>query len=84
MGPGNEDMRIAIANLPSAVQTQLKSIHDEYEAKQDALRTEEKTKIDNILASYPEVKAKFDTMKVNHPEGMDGRGFGRNHEKNEQ
>jgi hypothetical protein len=81
MDRGNEAMKSIIESLPSAVQTQIKAIHDEYKTKQDTLQTEEKTKIDAILAGYPEIKTKLDTMKTNHPENMKGQGFGKNHGK---
>ncbi len=65
MGRGNGEAETIIATLPATVQTELKNIHDEYKAKQDALKTEEKTKIDAILAKYPEVKTKLDTLNAN-------------------
>lgn len=65
IGRGNGEVETIIATLPAAVQTELKNIHDEYKTKQDALRTEEKAKIDTILAKYPEVKTKLETINAN-------------------
>ncbi len=63
-----------IATLPATVQTQLKTIHDNYATKEDALRTAEKTEIDAILAGYPDVKTKLDALQANRPQGGEGRG----------
>lgn len=73
MGRGNGEFEAIIATLPASVQRELKSIHDEYKTKQDTLRTEEKTKIDTILAKYPEVKTKLDTLNTNWPQKMEWR-----------
>lgn len=70
MGRGNGEFEAIIATLPAATQKELKAIRDEYKAKQDTLRTEEKAKIDTILAQYPEVKTKLDTHGANQPQGM--------------
>jgi hypothetical protein len=74
MGRGNGEFEATIATLPATTQTELKAIRDEYKTKQDALRTEEKAKIDTILAKYPEVKTKLDTLEANRPQGMEGKG----------
>ncbi len=65
MGRSNGKIEAIIATLPANIQTELKNIHDEYKGKQDTLRTEEKNKINTILAKYPEIKAKIDTLETN-------------------
>ncbi len=75
MNRGNGEIKTIIETLPTTTQAQLKAIHDEYKIKQDTLKNEEKAKIDAILAGYPEIKAKLDTMEKNHWQGMEGRGF---------
>ncbi|NRH21214.1 hypothetical protein HOO68_04165 [Candidatus Gracilibacteria bacterium] len=74
MGRGNGEFEAIIATLPATTQTELKAIRDEYKTKQDTLRTEEKAKIDTILAQYPEAKTKLDTLEANRPQGMEGKG----------
>ena len=68
MGRENGEFEAIIATLPTTTQTELKAIRSEYKIKQDALRTEEKAKIDTILAQYPEVKTKLDVLKTNRPQ----------------
>jgi hypothetical protein len=58
----HEEVEKIMATLPETAQTELKSIRDSYREKQEALRTEEKAKIDTILSKYPEVKAKLDAL----------------------
>ena len=73
MGRGNGEIETIMATLPSTVQTEIKTIRESYQVKQEALRTEEKTKIDTILASYPEIKAKLDAAETSRPQ-KEGRG----------
>jgi len=68
MGRGNGEFEAIIATLPATTQIELKAIRDEYKTKQDTLRTDEKAKIDTILAKYPEVKTKLDALKTNRPQ----------------
>ena len=70
MGRNNGEFKAIIATLPTDIQTELKAIHEEYRTKQDTLRTEEKTKIDAILAKYPEIKTKLDAIEKNNPQKM--------------
>ncbi len=57
-----------LSGLSDADKTAVKTIRDEYKAKQEALRTEEKSKVDTIIAKYPDIKAKLDTMEKNKPQ----------------
>lgn len=70
-GYDNSQIDTVIATLPTAAQAELKNIHESYQTKEQALRTEEKTKIDAVLAKYPEVKAKLDALRP-----VDGPGRG--------
>ncbi len=70
MGRGNGEREAIIATLPTDIRTELKAIHEEYRTKQDTLRTEEKTKIDAILAQYPDIKTKLEAIQKNHPQKM--------------
>lgn len=74
MGRGNGEFEAIIATLPATTKTELKAIRDEYKTKQDTLRTEEKAKINTILAQYPEVKTQLDTLEANRPQGIGGKG----------
>ena len=62
---GNRELEAIIATLPASVQTELETIRESYKTKQEALRTEEKAKIDTLLSAYPDVKAK---LEANRPE----------------
>lgn len=63
-GHGNREADAIIATLSVVTQAELTSIHDTYKAKEQALRTEEQSKIDAILIQFPDVKAKLNTLKV--------------------
>ena len=71
-GGNHQEIEALIATLPEAAQTELKNIRATYQTKQEALRTEEKTKMDTVLSAYPEVKTKLDSLKPSE----EGRGFG--------
>lgn len=83
MGRGNGKFEAIMATLPTTTQTEIKAIRDEYKTKQDTLRTEEKAKIDTILAQYPEVKTKIEALETSRPQGMKGnrRHGGKNGEQ---
>lgn len=84
---GENNHEAILSTLPEWVQSQIKTIRESYKAKIDTLRTEEKAALDAVIAAYPEVKAKLDTLEVNRPmmgggfmgrgEGNSGRGHGR-------
>jgi hypothetical protein len=76
MHRGNGEVEAIIATLPTSTQTELRSIHDSYQSKQETLRAEEKAKIDTVLTGYPDVKTKLDALQANRPQGdgMMGRG----------
>jgi DNA repair exonuclease SbcCD ATPase subunit len=62
-----------LSGLSDADKTAVKAIHDEYQTKHEALRIEEKTKMDTIIAKYPDIKAKLDTMEKSRSQmGQDG------------
>ncbi len=71
-GGNHQEIEAIIATLPEAVQTELKNIRATYQTKREALRTEEKTKMDTVLSAYPEVKTKLDALKPSE----EARGFG--------
>lgn len=78
---GANPMDTILASVSATDKTALEAIHTEYEAREEALRTEEKAKIDAIIAKYPDLKTKLDTLKSNeksrdHDGGMGGRGPG--------
>jgi hypothetical protein len=67
-------MDTILSGLSAADKTAIEAIHTEYRTKQDALRTEEKAKIDTIIAKYPELKAKLDTLEKSRPQMGEGLG----------
>jgi hypothetical protein len=73
---GNNEIDTLMSSLSTADQSAIKAIRDEYRTKQEALRTEEKSKIDTIIAKYPDVKTKLDTLEKSRPESG-GRGMNR-------
>lgn len=78
-GNGSNPMDTILSSVSATDKTALEAIHTEYEAREKALRTEEKSKIDAIIAKYPDLKTKLDALKSNeksrdHDGGMDGRG----------
>lgn len=66
-------MESIFSTLPSDAQTSIQTIHDSYKTKYEALRAEENTQVEAIIAKYPDVKAKYDTAKANRPT-QGGRG----------
>jgi hypothetical protein len=63
-----------LADVSATDKVALETIHTEYQAKEEALRTEKKAKIDTIIAKYPGLKTKLDTLKTNEKgRGHDGR-----------
>lgn len=74
---GNNEIATLLASVSDTDKAAIEAIRTEYRTKQEALRTEEKSKIDTILAKYPEVKAKLDALESSRPQGgemMGGRG----------
>ena len=69
-------MDSVLSGLSDADKTAVKAIHDEYQTKHETLRTEEKAKIDTIIAKYPDIKAKLDTMEKNRPQMEQDGGRG--------
>lgn len=67
-------MNDILTGVSDADKTAIEAIRTEYRAKQETLRTEEKAKIDAIIAKYPELKAKLDTLEANRPTDGQGRG----------
>ncbi len=63
-GRGNNPMDQILASVSASDKTTLEAIHTEYEAKEEALRTEERAKIDAIMAKYPDLMAKIDTLRA--------------------
>ncbi len=67
-GIGQQDeMNALLAGVSDADKTAIENIRTEYRGKMDALRTEEKTKLDGIIAKYPEIKTKLDALEKNRP-----------------
>ncbi|MBX9809822.1 hypothetical protein K2X92_05520 [Candidatus Gracilibacteria bacterium] len=62
-GGKNDEIQKIMSTLPESVQTEIKNIRTSYEKKGEALRNEEKTQIDTILAAYPEIKNKLDIAR---------------------
>ena len=60
-------MNDIISGVSDADKTAIEAIRTEYRTKQESLRTEERAKINAIIAKYPELKAKLDTLEANHP-----------------
>ena len=58
----HEEIEKVIATLPATAQSELKNIRETYRVKQEALRTEEKAKLDTVLSQYPDIKAKLDAL----------------------
>ncbi len=73
MGRGGGEMESILAALPADAQASIQTIRDSYKTRLDALRTEEDTQVEAILANYPDVKAKYDAEKANRPT-MGGMG----------
>lgn len=73
---GEGPMKEILTGVSDADKTAIEAIHTEYQKKTEALRTEEKAKIDAIIAKYPELKAKLAEMEKNRPADGQGRGPG--------
>ncbi len=65
-GNNKKEAETIIATLSAAAQSEINTIHDTYQIKQETLRSEEKTKIDNVLIQYPDIKAKLDALDTTH------------------
>lgn len=63
-----------LTGVSDADKTAIEAIRTEYQTKQESLRTEERAKIDAIIAKYPELKTKLDTLEANHDKMGAGRG----------
>ncbi len=59
----NDEIQKIMSTLPESVKTEIKNLRTSYEKKWEALRNEEKTQIDTILAAYPEIKNKLDIAR---------------------
>lgn len=70
---GANPMDTILPGVTAADKTAIEAIHTEYQAKENALRTEEKAKIDAIIAKYPELKTKLDTLEKSRPQMGEGR-----------
>ncbi len=62
-GRKNDEVQKIMSTLPESVQTEIKNIRATYEKKEEALRNEEKTQIDTILAAYPDIKNQLDIAR---------------------
>lgn len=62
-GRKNDEVQKIMSTLPESVQTEIKNIRATYETREEALRNEEKTQIDTILAAYPNIKNQLDTAR---------------------
>lgn len=71
-GHKHDQMQSILATLSADIQTQLKTIRTGYQAKEQALHASEKSEIDTILAKYPDVKTKLDSLKTEHKGGWEG------------
>jgi hypothetical protein len=79
MGGKNNPIEAIFAGVSATDKTAIETIRTEYRARQDAIKAEEKAKIDTIIAKYPDLKAKLDALKSNeksrdHDGGMGGQG----------
>lgn len=77
-GKGGRDgvgpMDQILTGVTEADKTAIEAIRTEYRTKMETLHTEEKAKIDAIIAKYPELKAKLDTLEASRPTKGEGRG----------
>lgn len=64
-------MNSVLSALPTDAQTEIKTIRESYKTKIDALRVEEETATEAVIAKYPEVKAKYDAAKASRPSDND-------------
>jgi hypothetical protein len=71
---GAGPMRYILSGVTKADKKAIEAIHTEYRTKQDVLRTEEKEKVDAIIAKYPELKVKLAELEKNRPTKGEGRG----------
>ncbi|MBC7503926.1 hypothetical protein H7169_03065 [Candidatus Gracilibacteria bacterium] len=71
---GNKEADAIIATLSATTQAELTNIHDMYEAKKQALKVEEQSKIDVVLIKFPDVRAKLDALKLTQMPDRKGRG----------
>ena len=77
-GHEEDQMKALIAELPSEAQTALQTLRDDYKSKMDALRAEEQTKRDAILAQYPAIQSQMNALEAQREtwHGREGRGSG--------
>lgn len=71
---GNNEIATLLASVSETDKAAIEAIRTEYRTKQESLRTEEKSKIDAIIAKYPEVKAKLDALESSRPQGGEMMG----------
>ena len=71
---GTGPMDEILTGVSDADKTAIEAIRTEYQSKQESLRTEERAKIDAIIAKYPELKTKLDTLEANRDKMGSGRG----------
>lgn len=71
---GTGPMDEILSGVSDADKTAIEAIRTEYRTKMETLHTEEKAKIDAIIAKYPELKAKLDTLEASRPTKGEGRG----------
>lgn len=65
---GANPMDTILSGVTAADKTAIEAIHTEYQAKEEALRTEEKAKLDAIIAKYPDLKTKLDALEASRPQ----------------
>jgi hypothetical protein len=61
---GNNPMASLLAGVSAVDKAAIEAIHADYDAREKVLKTEEKAKIDTIIANYPDLKAKLDALKA--------------------
>ncbi len=61
---GANPMTSILAGVSAVDKTAIETIHTDYDAREKILKTEEKAKIDAIIANYPAIKAKLDALKA--------------------
>lgn len=71
---GTGPMDEILTGVSDADKTAIEAIRTEYRTKMETLHTEERAKIDAIIAKYPELKTKLDTLEASHDKMGAGRG----------
>lgn len=72
---GQNGINSILSGVSATDKQAIESIRSEYQSKHDALRTEERAKIDSILVKYPEIQAKFDAAQINRPSTARNHGW---------